>query len=53
VKKRRKKERKGRDRKGKGKEREAGSSLPSPFAIRYATESGEPFAAFGTLGDLT
>ena len=42
---------KGRDRKGEGKEREAGPSFLLP--LRYATGSGEPFAAFGTLGDLT
>jgi len=42
---------KGRDRKGEGKEREAGPSFPLP--LRYATGSDEPFAAFGTLGDLT
>jgi len=34
-----------------GKEMEVGPSLP--FPIRYATGSGEPFAASGTLGDLT
>jgi len=49
----RKRERKGRERKGEGKEREAGSSLPSPFPIRHATGSGEPFAASGSLGDPT
>jgi len=51
--KRLKKERKGRERKGEMKEREAGPSLSSPFPIRHATGSGEPFAASGTLGDLT
>ena len=52
----------GRGEKGKGRggnekglrnEREAGPSLPLSFPIRYATGSGEPFAASGTLGDLT
>jgi len=36
---------KGRGRNEKGKEREAGPFLPSPFPIRYATGSGEPFEA--------
>ena len=34
-----------------GKEREAGPSFLLP--LRYATGSGEPFAASGTLSDLT
>jgi len=47
---------KGRGEKGKeGEEtkREGRQAPPSPFPIRYATESGKPFAASGTLGDLT
>jgi len=32
---------------------EKGDSPPPLFPIRYATGSGEPFAASGTLGDLT
>jgi len=51
----RKRETKGRERKGEGNEREAGPSLPLPLpnSLGYATGSGEPFAASGTLGDLT
>ena len=38
----------------RGNEGKGGRPLPPlPFAIRYATGSGEPFAASGTLGDLT
>jgi len=43
----------------KGKEWEGtkrgreGKGGPSPFPIRYTTALGEPFAASGTLGDLT
>jgi len=44
-------ESKGKERKGERKKREIAPS--SPFSIRYATGSGEPFAASGTLGDLT
>jgi len=49
--KRRKGERKGRERKGTGRKRK--QAPPSPFPIHYATGSGEPFAASGSLGDLT
>jgi len=37
----------------KGKGRKGRQVHLSPFAIRYATGSGEPFLASGTLGDLT
>jgi len=43
----------GRGRGEKGERRKGRQAPPSPFAIRYATVSGEPFAASGTLGDLT
>jgi len=49
----------GRGEKGKGRGTKRGRELrqapPSlfPFPIRYATGSGEPFAASGTLDDLT
>jgi len=33
--------------------REGKGDSPPLFPIRYATGSGEPFAASGTLGDLT
>jgi len=36
----------------KEKGRKGRQAGPSPFPIRYATGSGEPFAASGTLGDL-
>ena len=37
--------------KGKGREGRQAPPDPFPFPIRYATGSGEPFAASGTLGD--
>jgi len=37
----------------RGREGRQAPPSPSPFPIRYATGSGEPFAASGTLGDLT
>ena len=38
----------------RGREGKGGRPLPPHlFPIRYATGSGEPFAASGTLGDLT
>jgi len=49
----------GRGEKGKGRgtkrgrEGKGGRPLPPLPPIRYATGSGEPFAASGTLGDLT
>jgi len=39
--------------KGKGRKGRQAPPCSSPFPIRYATGSGEPFAASGTLGDLT
>jgi len=42
---------KGRGGNEKGKGRKGRQAPPSPFLIRYATGSGEPFAASGTLGD--
>ena len=39
--------------KGKGRKGRQAPPSPSPFPIRYATGSREPFAASGTLGDLT
>ena len=49
----------GRGEKGKGRggnekrKGRKGRQAHSPFPIPYATGSGEPFAASGTLGDLT
>jgi len=43
---------KGRGGNEKGKGRKGRQTPPSPFPIRYATGSGEPFAASGTVGDL-
>jgi len=37
----------------KGKGKKGRQTPPSPFPIRYATGSREPFAASGSLGDLT
>jgi len=39
--------------KGKGRKGRQAPPCPSPFPIRYTTALGEPFAASGTLGDLT
>jgi len=39
--------------KGKGRKGRQAPPSPFPFPIRYATGSGEPFAASGTVGDLT
>ena len=44
---------KGRGGNEKGKGRKGRQAPPSPFPIRYAIGSGEPFAASGTVGDLT
>jgi len=44
---------KGRGGNKKGKGRKGRQAPSSPFPIRYATGSGEPFAASGTVGDLT
>ena len=43
----------GKERKGTKRGREGRQAPPYPFPIRYATGSGEPFAASETLGDLT
>jgi len=43
----------GRGEKGKGRGGKGRQAPPAPFPIRYATGSGEPLAASGTLGDLT
>jgi len=44
---------KGRGGNEKGKGKKGRQTPPSPFPICYATGSGEPFAASGSLGDLT